>query len=128
VFFPKVVNQGSIASFTLIIKNNKDTSESFSLYVNGEKLPTNIIGLAPGVNRIIAEVVPTLNPYDFIAKTFTFELRDSLGETIVQYYFKVSIELSPTNLMLFYVLPFLIPIGIILIYKNKELKHKLLRR
>ncbi len=128
VFFPKVVNQGNIASFTLIIKNNKETSESFSLYVNGEKLTTNIIGLAPGVNRIIAEVVPTLNPYDFIAKTFTFELRDSLGETIVQYYFEVSIELSPTNLMLFYVLPILIPIGIILLYKNKELKHKLLRR
>ena len=128
VFFPKVVAQGNTASFTLIIQNNKETSESFSLYVNGEKWTTNINGLAPGVNRIIAEVIPTIIPYDFIAKAYTFELRDSLGETIVQYYFEVSIELSPTNLILFYVLPILIPIGIILIFKNKELKHKLLRR
>ncbi|MHA1105256.1 MAG: COG1470 family protein [Promethearchaeota archaeon] len=128
VFFPQVVAQGNTASFTLIIKNNKETSETFSLYVNGEKWTTNINGLAPGENRIIAEVIPTLIPYDFIAKTFTFELRDSTGETIVQYYFEVSIELSPTNLILFYVLPILIPIGIILFFKNKELKHKLLRR
>ncbi len=128
VFFPQFVAQGNTASFTLIIKNNKETSETFSLYVNGEKWTTNINGLAPGENRIIAEVIPTLIPYDFIAKTFTFELRDSFGETIVQYYFEVSIELSPTNLILFYVLPILIPVGIVLFYKNKELKHKLLRR
>jgi hypothetical protein len=128
VFFPRVVTQGNIALFTLIIKNNKEISESFSLYVNGEKWNTNINGLAPGENRIVTEVIPTIIPYDFISKTFTFELRDSLGETIVQYYFEVSIELSPTNLILFYVLPILIPIGIILFYKNKELQHKLLRR
>ncbi|MHA1671404.1 MAG: COG1470 family protein [Promethearchaeota archaeon] len=128
VFFPEIVAQGNIASFTLNIKNNKETSETFSLYVNGEQWITNINGLAPGENQIIANIVPTLIPYDFIAKTFTFELRDSFGETIVQYYFEVSIELSPTNLILFYVLPILIPIGIILFYKNKELKHKLLRR
>jgi len=128
VSFPRVVAQGSIASFTLIIKNNKEISENFSLLVNGVKWDTNINGLAPGVNQIVAEVIPTIIPYDFISKTFTFELRDSFGETIVQYYFEVSIELSPTNLILFYVLPILIPIGIILFYKNKELKHKLLRR
>ncbi|MHA1192800.1 MAG: hypothetical protein ACTSP9_10955 [Promethearchaeota archaeon] len=128
VFFPQVVAQGNIATFTLIIKNNKETSEAFSLYVNGEIWTTNINGLAPGENRIIADIIPTLIPYDFIAKTFTFELKDSLGDTIVQYYFEVSIELSSTNLILFYVLPILIPIGIILLYKNKELKHKLLRR
>ena len=128
VFFPRAVSQGNTATFTLVIKNNKKTSEAFSLYVNGEKWTTNINWLAPGENRIIAEVVPTLIPYDFIAKTFTFELRNSIGEPILQYYFEVSIELSPTNLILFYVLPILIPIGIILFYKNKELKHKLLRR
>ena len=128
VLFPRVVAQGNIALFTLIIKNNKESSETFSLYVNGEKWDTNIKGLAPGVNRIVAEVIPTIIPYDFISKTFTFELRNSIGETIVQYYFEISIELSPTNLILFYVLPILIPIGIILFYKNKELKHKLLRR
>ncbi len=128
VFFPHAIEQGNVALFTLSIKNNKESSETFSLYVNGEKWNTNINGLAPGINYVIAKVVPTINPYDLIAKTYTFELRNSFGETIVQYYFEVSIELSATNLVLFYVLPILIPIGIILFYKSKELKHKLLRR
>jgi len=51
-----------------------------------------------------------------------------LNEPIVKYYFEVQMELSSFNLVLFYILPILIPIGIILIYKNKEIKNKMLRR
>ncbi len=89
---------------------------------------TNIDGLGPGINRLVAEVIPSINPYDFGIVSYTFELRDSSGEPVVQYYFEVKLELSPFNLVFFYIVPILIPIGVILLYKNKEIKHRLLRR
>jgi len=128
VFFPEIISQGVAAQFIMIIQNNQEQSESFTLYMNGAPIETNIDGLGPGINRIVAEVIPSINPYDFGIVSFIFELKDSSGETVVQYYFEVRLELSPSNLVFFYILPILIPIGVILLYKNKEIKHRLLRR
>jgi hypothetical protein len=126
--FPEIISQGVAAQFIMIIQNNQDQSESFTLYMNGEPVETNIDGLGPGINRLVAEVIPSINPYDFGIVSYTFELRDSSGEPVVQYYFEVKLELSPFNLVFFYIVPILIPIGVILLYKNKEIKHRLLRR
>ncbi len=128
VFFPEIISQGVAAQFIMIIQNNQDQSETFTLYMNGEPVESNIDGLGPGINRLVAEVTPSINPYDFGIISYTFELRDSSGEPVVQYYFEVKLELSPFNLVFFYIVPILIPIGVILLYKNKEIKHKLLRR
>ena len=128
VSFPETVLQGSVAQFILIIKNNHDVSEPFILYVNGVSVETNLKGLGTGINRIVVEVIPSINPYDFGKKSYTFEIKDSLDKSLVEYYFEVQIELSSFNLVIFYVLPVLIPICIILIYKNKEIKKKMLRR
>ncbi len=126
--FPETILQGSIAKFILIIQNNLDVSEPFKLYVNGVQVETNLNGLGPGINRIEVDVIPSINPYDFGKKSYIFEIKDSLDESIVKYYFEVQMELSSFNLVLFYILPVLIPICIILIYKNKEIKNKMLRR
>ncbi|MBY8979107.1 MAG: hypothetical protein KGD72_01845, partial [Candidatus Lokiarchaeota archaeon] len=128
VSFPETILQGSAAQFILIIQNNHDVSEPFILYVNGVPVETNLNGLGAGINRIVAEVIPSINPYDFSKKSYIFEIKDSLDEPIVKYYFEVQMELSSFNLVIFYVLPVLIPICIILIYKNKEIKNKMLRR
>jgi hypothetical protein len=128
VSFPEIISQGVAAQFIMIIQNNQKQSESFTLYVNGDLIKTNIDGLGPGINMIVAEVIPSINPYDFGIVSYTFELKDSSGETVVQYYFEVRLELSTSNLVFFYIVPILIPIGIILLYKNKEIKHRLLRR
>lgn len=128
VSFPRSVPQGEYADFILVIRNNQKTSESFSLWVNGQPVETNLNGLGPGDNKIIAQVLPTIFPYDFQAKTYTFTLRDTHGEILAQYYYEVNLELTPFNLMVFYVLPILVPIAILLFYKNKELQRKLLRR
>ncbi len=128
VFFPEFISQGVAAQFIMKIQNNQEQSESFKLYMNGALIETNIDGLGPGINRLVAEVIPSINPYDFGIVSYTFELRDSFGETVVQYYFEVRLELSPSNLFFFYIVPILIPIGVILLYKNKEIKHRLLRR
>jgi len=128
VSFPEIVEQGTTAQFILIIQNNQDKSESFTLFVNSNPVATNLNGFGPGINRIIFEVIPGINPYDFEEKTYIFELKDSSGNPIVRYYYEVQLELSPFNLIVFYILPVLIPVCIALIYKNKEIKHKLLRR
>ena len=128
VFFPEVISQGDTARFIIIIQNNQEKSESFTLYMNGYPVETSIDGLGPGINRIVAEVIPSINPYDFSIIPYKFELRDSSDETLVLYYFEVRLELSTSNLVFFYILPILIPIGFILLYKNKEIKHRLLRR
>ncbi len=128
VTFPNVVPQGDYAYLIMIVQNNQEISEMFSLYVNGEKLETNINGLGPGKNTIIAEVLPTINPYDFESKSYTFVLRDSSNNIIAQFYFNINVELTTFNFVVFYLLPILIPIAIVLFYKNKEIKHKLLRR
>ncbi len=128
VSFPETILQGGIAQFILIIQNNHELSELVTLYVNGAPVETNLNGLGPGINRVVVEVIPSINPYDFGVKSYTFEIRDSLDEPIAKYYFEVQMELSSFNLVIFYVLPVLIPISIILIYKNKEIKNKMLRR
>ena len=53
---------------------------------------------------------------------------DESEDIILRDYFESEIQLSTINLLLFYVLPIVVPIGIILYYKNKDLKMKLLRR
>lgn len=129
VSFPETVSQGEKATFILIIQNNREISLPYSLTIissNGEQIVTG--GLAPGENQIQTEVLPTLFPYDFFDKSYIFQLKDDSGEIIAQYYFTITLITSPTNIVIFYVLPILIAIGIILFYKNKELKHKQLRR
>jgi len=128
VTFPTVVPQGEYAHLIIVIQNNKEISELFSLYVNEERVETNINGLGPGENNVIAKVLPTINPYDFESKSYTFVLRDSSDNIIAQFHFNINVELTTFNFVVFYLLPILIPITIVLFYKNKEIKHKLLRR
>jgi hypothetical protein len=128
VSFAELISQGESAYFILIIRNNQESSESINLYVNGEQASTNINNMAPGINRIVSSLIVSINPYDFQSKSYTFELKDHTGEVIVRYYFVVDLELSAFNLVVFYMLPIIIPIAIILFYKNREIKHRKLKR
>ncbi len=128
VSFPSSVPQGEYAEFILVIRNNQEVSESFSLLMNGIPVETNLAGIGPGDNKIIAKVIPSIFPYDFQSKAYTFTLKDNQGEIVAQYYYEIALELTAFNLMVFYVLPIIIPIAILLYFKNKELQHKLLRR
>ncbi|MFX0041631.1 MAG: hypothetical protein ACFE8L_01850 [Candidatus Hodarchaeota archaeon] len=128
VSFPNKISQGSTAYFILIIKNNREVSEDFSLYVNNKLTSTNIDQLAPGENRVVKKITLPFNPYEFGEISYIFLLKDSSGEDIALFYFEITIELSTLNLIVFYFLPIIIPIGIILYFKNKHLKVKKLRR
>jgi len=125
---PESAPQGEIAYLIIVITNNLDTSEDFTLYINQEAVGTDFTRLGPGENRIVKEIPVSINPYGFGKETYDIMLKDGNGNIIFMKYFEIEIELSVFNLVVFYVLPVLIPIGIIIFYKNKDLKNKLLRR
>ncbi len=126
--FPETIPQGDSAYLIIIIQNNQENSEVFSLYINNQRLKTNLDELNTGENIVIASLIPTINPYEFGLKKYRVALKDSKDADIALLYFELSLELSNLNLILFYILPILAPIGIILFFKNKYIKHKKLRR
>ncbi len=126
--FPEKIIQGTDAHLIILIQNNERQSEEFSLFINDDKVKTEIDELIPGRNRIEYKFVPTWNPYEFGIKFCHIEIEDDSDNLIVEDYFEYEIELSTMNLIFFYVVPVVVFIGIILHYKSKYLKHKLLRR
>lgn len=128
VSFPVEISQGAPAYFISNIKSNLGDPEGFSLILNGKIVQSNIDELIPGENRIVKRIIPTNNPYEFGVKVYEIILEDSENEEIARFYFKVKIELSTFNLVIFYLLPCIVPIGIILYFLNKQIKHNKLRR
>jgi hypothetical protein len=126
--FPETIPQGESAYLIIFVQNNQEQSEEFSLYINNVKHATNLGELNTGENTIIANIIPTINPYEFGLKKYRVVLKDSEDAEIALLYFELSLELSNLNLILFYILPILAPIGIILFFKNNYIKHKKLRR
>lgn len=128
VSFPAKLSQGAPAYFILVLQNNLEDPEGFTLYLNGKITQTNINELIPGENRIVKKISTTSNPYEFGAKIFKLTIEDSENNEIAKFYFKVDIELSTFNLVFFYLLPCIVPLGIILYFLNQQIKHKKLRR
>ncbi len=128
VSFPEKLPQGTNGYLIIIIQNNLKYSEEFSLYINGIRTGTNLIELNSGENRIVVKLKTTLNPYEFGPMKYRVELKDNTNQDIALFYFEINLELSALNLVLFYILPIIIPIGIIIYFKHKDIKHKKLRR
>ncbi|MFX1311209.1 MAG: hypothetical protein ACFFHD_01170 [Promethearchaeota archaeon] len=126
--FPNAISQGASAYLIILIQYNKEIPENFSLYINNKLVETNIDEFVYGENRLVKKIVPTINPYEFGTKSYNIELKDYSEATIAQFYFEVVLELSTFNFIIFYLLPCIIPIGIILYFVNKEIKHKKLTR
>ena len=128
VSFPEKIPQGTHGYLIIIIQNNQKNSEEFSLFINGKRVGANIDELAPGENRIVKKMISTINPYELGKKTYKIVLKDNLDEEIAKFYFEIELEISTLNLVLFYVIPILIPVGIVLYFVNKDIEHKKLRR
>ncbi|NVM36120.1 MAG: hypothetical protein HWN81_11030 [Candidatus Lokiarchaeota archaeon] len=128
VSFADKIPQGSPAYLIIIIQNNQENSEDFSLYLNGKRISTNLEVLGTGKNRIVAKITPSINPYELGTKNYRFVLKDSSDIEIERFYFEIVLEVSILNLILFYIIPILVPIGLILFFKNRDIKHKKLRR
>jgi len=128
ISFPEKVPQWEYAHLIIIIQNNLDSSQDFSLFINGEQIALQIESLGPGENRIDYSFIVSYNPYDFTEKHFIIVLKDNTEEVISKHYLKAKIEISSLSLLTCYILPFLVPIGIILFYKNRNMRYNLLKR
>ncbi len=126
--FTEKVAQGVNPHLIITIKNNQDSSEEFTLIINDEKVSTDLEELSPGENRIDYEIQRLYNPYELGTSTYIIEIEDASEDVIVKEQFEYEVELSAMNLIIFYLIPILIPIGVILYFKNKDIKNKLLRR
>jgi len=126
--FSEDVIQGVNPHIIIIIQNNQDSSEEFTLIINDEKVSTDLDELSPGENRIEYEIERLYNPYEFGTKMYVIEIEDESGDSIVKKHFEYEVRISAINLIFFYLFPILIPIAVILYYKNKDIKNKLLRR
>jgi len=123
--FSKSATQGSSAYLILVVKNNLKRSQEYTLYINSWKITGS---LEPGENTIRKSVVPTINPYDFTPKTYSIKLYDQQSNEIYRNSFTVYMELSVMFLVLCYILPILVPIAIVIYFKNKQVKMDKLRR
>ncbi len=126
--FSEDVTQGVNPHIIIIIQNNLDSSEEFTLIINDEKVSTDLDELSPGENRIEYEFERFYNPYEFGTKTVLIEIEDESEDSIVKKQFEYEVRISAMNLLFFYLFPIIIPIAVILYYKNKDIKNKLLRR
>ncbi|MFO8019073.1 MAG: hypothetical protein R6U96_10590 [Promethearchaeia archaeon] len=126
--FPEKCAQGRGIVFTISIKNNLEETQPFKLFINGEETEARITQLTPGSNTLEKEITPTINPYEFGERGYMIEIKDADGNTLYKVYKDLEITLSTVNLVLFYLIPIIAPIGIFLYYKNKDIKTQLLRR
>lgn len=126
--FSEDVIQGVNPHIIIIIQNNLDSSEEFTLIIDDEKVSTDLDELSPGENRIEYTIERFYNPYEFGTKTVVIEIEDASEDIIVKKQFEYEVGISAINLIFFYLFPILIPIAVILFYKNKDIKNKLLRR
>jgi hypothetical protein len=126
--FPETVPHWVSPQLILQIKNNRKSNEEFSLYINDEKMETNIDELKPGENRIDVHVFPALNPYELGIKKCEIEIEDSTEDVIIKDYYEYELTITALDLIVFYIMPIGFSVGFILYFKNKLIKHKLLKR
>lgn len=118
-----VILQGNRPSVTFDLTNYNLTSQSISIKSNGK---TVWVGAIPYGNSLIKVDIGSMfwNPYSIDIKTYTIEIIDSNGAIITSYILNVKPVISVTNLFFFYVLPVVVPIAILLIYKHKEIEYE----
>jgi len=124
--FTSAVYQGQMAFLIIKITNNRNVPINFTLYINNLPYPTNINQIGYGENEIISVITPTINPYDFQTKEYKITLKDSSGNVFFIQTFETAITLSVLNLIIFYIAPIAVPIVIFVLYKNKEVKSRIL--
>lgn len=126
ISFTSLVYQGQQAFLIIKISNNRNEPINFTLYINDIPYPTNIDKIYYGENEIICVITPTINPFDFTSKKYVVTIKDSAGNILIVENFETAIQLSVENFLIFYIAPIIIPLIIIIYFKNKEIKSRIL--
>ncbi len=128
ISFPSSVYQGQRAFLIIKIINYREEPLNFTLYINNIPFPTNLDQIGYGENEIIVDFTPSINPFDFETKEYVISIKDDSGKVLIIETFQTEIRLSVLNFMIFYLIPILFPILIIIYYKNKEIKSRELEK
>ena len=126
--FPEEVPHWVSPTLILYIQNNHRYEIEFDLFINEEKFEIDKEVLIPGENRIELNLPLSWNPYDIGRKTCKIEIEDDSEDVIVKDSFEYELQITAIDLIFFYICPIAFLVGIILYYKNKLIKHKLLKR
>ncbi|MHA1727461.1 MAG: hypothetical protein ACTSWY_01860 [Promethearchaeota archaeon] len=106
----KLVNY-NLSSQTVIIKSNGVISSELTVQ-NGESL------------KKITIDAPLINPYDVTQKIYMIEILDENGNNLAAKTVYVNLTPSLSNVFYFYVIPIIIPVVLIVLFKHKELEFE----
>ena len=116
------VIQGQAPTVTLQLFNYNSSSKQLYIKSNGDEVMGKIV--SHGESRFAVELgSPIRNPYNLGEEIYQIEIFDELGNKLATKVITVNVKPSTLNIFLFYVLPILIPIGVILYFKYKELEQ-----
>ncbi len=116
------VIHGQAPLISLELINNNFTAKTLTLKVNGVIRSTFSVSWGQNIKHIpIASLI--LNPYDLTQKTYNVEILNENGGILATHTVTTNITPSAFNVFMFYALPIIIPIGIILFFKKKDLEY-----
>ncbi|HMF34314.1 MAG TPA: hypothetical protein VKK79_23005, partial [Candidatus Lokiarchaeia archaeon] len=126
------VPQGHALYIAVQAFNNLNTTQSVDIYLNGK--PWQIgVAIVPGANNIFLTLDPlnplypiVWNPYDLGSHNVNVTVIAS-GTTLVTQNFAIQSTVPIENVLLFYVLPVVIPIAAVLISYQRKKKREMLR-
>jgi len=114
--------QGQTPSITVRIQNYNSSAKQIRILSNGDlitekTIPTGETGFLVELGR------PIRNPYNIGEETYELTILDGTGEILATKVIMVNVKPSTLNIFLFYVIPILIPVGIIVYFKYKEFEQ-----
>jgi hypothetical protein len=117
------VLHGQAPIISLELVNNNITTKILTLKVNGAIYSTFSVSYGQYIKHMAIDSL-ILNPYDLTQKTYNIEILNENGEILASDTVKTKITPSTLNIFMFYAIPILIPIGIVLFFKRKDLDYE----
>ncbi|TFG21198.1 MAG: hypothetical protein EU530_01010 [Promethearchaeota archaeon] len=114
--------QGQAPTVTIRLFNYNSTYKQIFVKSNGVQVLDKTVIF--GETRFVVELDKNIrNPYNVGKEVYEIEIVDNLGKILATKVITVNIKPSTLNIFLFYVVPILIPVGIIVYFKYKELEQ-----
>ncbi len=114
--------QGQAPTVTVRLFNYNSSYKQIFVKSNGVQVLDKTVIF--GETRFVVELDKKIrNPYNVGEEVYEIEIVDNLGKILATKVITVNIKPTTLNIFLFYVLPILIPVGIIVYFKYKELEQ-----
>jgi hypothetical protein len=107
---------------TLEIYSYNSSNTKLYIFCNGRLIGEKTVSF--GESRFTIDMDnPIRNPYNIGEESYQIIIKDVTDKTLASKVISVNIKPSTLNIFIFYVLPVLIPIGVIIYFKYKELEQ-----